>query len=259
MKCSKFAASLVLAAFSFAAHADDRLLYQLEDRVIQIEQRLRNSGMLSIAEDVSRLQSDIRELRGEVERLQYENNQAKIRQREMYLDLEKRIQEIEQQRSQAPANTFGGQVQSPVVSGEDSAATPPPTVQNSQGEEKAYLTAFEFLKQGRYPEAISGFNSFLSQYPQSEYADNAQYWLGEAYYVSRDYPQSLQSFTRLVELHPQSAKIPGALLKIGYINYERGNYEQARTALATITREYPESSAAGLARQRLQRMDTEGR
>lgn len=261
-KSSKLAASLLLAAFSCSLLADDRLLYQLEDRVIQIEQKLRGSGMIAIAEDVSRLQAEMRALRGEIERLQHENNQAKIRQREMYLDLEKRIQKIEQQGVQ-PAPAAAAADNAPLSTDAQNAdvmpAVPAAAVSNPQAEEKAYLAAFELLKQGRYPDAISGFNAFLGQYPQSEYADNARYWLGEAYYVSRAYPEALQSFTTLVETHPQSPKLPGALLKIGYINYERADYEAARAALSRITANYPQSSAAGLARQRLQRMDTEGR
>ncbi len=254
------AASITLAAFTLPALADDRLLYQLEGRVEDLEQKLGSASMLSVADDVSRLQAEIRELRGEIERLQYENNQAKIRQREMYLDLEKRIQSVEQQRSTGSATPVAGQSEQ---SASGDVAVPannsPVSAGNPQAEEKAYLAAFELLKQGRYPDAISGFTGFLQQYPQSEYGDNAQYWLGESYYVSRDFPLSLQSFTKLVEQYPQSAKLPGALLKIGYINYERGNYEQARAALTRITRDFPQSSAAGLARQRLQRMDTEGR
>lgn len=245
------------------AFADDRRIYALEDRVNNIEQRLRSSNMLSIAEDVRQLQTEIRQLRGEVERLQYENDQAKVRQREMYLDLERRIQALEQSRVQVPATTPGpvspasGQIGTDTGAPAQTTTTQPAA--GVQGEEQTYLAAFELLKQGRYPEAIKGFDSFLQQYPQSDYADNAQYWLAEAYYVSRDFPQSLVNFQRLVDVYPQSSKLPGALLKMGYIFYERGDYQQARAALSRVTREFPESSAASLARQRLQRMDTEGR
>ncbi len=250
------AAGILLAAFAFSAAADNRI-YELQDRMDAVEQRLNNAGILGVAEDVRNLQAELRALRGEVERLQYENDQAKVRQREMYLDLERRIQALEQTR-QAPAAAA-----TPATSGQggtDSGLTAPVTsAGGGQSEEQQYLAAFEQLKQGRYPEAIKSFSSFLQSYPQSEYADNAQYWLGEAYYVSRDFPQALASFQQLVEGHPQSGKLPGALLKIGYINYERGEYEEARMALSRVTREFPESSAASLARQRLQRMDTEGR
>lgn len=256
-------AGVVLAVFSFSANADDRLLYQLQDRVDQLEQRLGSSGMLTLAEDIRRLQEEIRYLRGEVERLQYENEQAKLRQREMYLDLEKRIQTLEQRPGGAVSSQPGPDISVediPIsadipVNNQDGSAIP----QSPEDEERAYLAAFELLKQGRYQDAIRDFNTFLQRYPQGEYADNAQYWLGEAYYVSRDFPNALQSFRKLVKMHPQSTKLAGALLKIGYINYEQGEYDQARAALTRITREFPESSAAGLARQRLQRMDTEGR
>lgn len=257
------AASVLLAAlvFHIPAYADD-----LDYRVDKLEARLKSSGMLSVAEDVSRLQSEVRELRGEVERLQYENDQAKIRQREMYLDLEKRMQEIEK----GLAQKIVDDTMSVPPTGADTASTPEAaqpapagssasTGATGKGEEAEYLASFELLKQGRYTDAIQGFKQFLAKHPQSEYADNAQYWLAEAYYVNRDYPASLNEFGKLVSLYPQSAKLPGALLKMGYINYERGEYAAARDALSRVTREFPESSAASLARQRLQRMDTEGR
>ena len=65
-------------------------------------------------------------------------------------------------------------------------------------------------------------------------ADNAQYWLGEAYYVNKSFPEALVAFQRVVDNYPQSRKLPDALLKIGYCNYELKDYSAARAALSQV-------------------------
>ena len=87
-----------------------------------------------------------------------------------------------------------------------------------QGDDRAnYQAAFDLLKDGKYPEAISGFKQFLTTFPNSALADNAQYWLGEAHYVTKQYPDALRDFRTVLEKYPDSRKIPDALLKIGLL------------------------------------------
>ena len=65
-------------------------------------------------------------------------------------------------------------------------------------------------------------------YPDSPLADNAQYWLGEAYYVNKSFPEALAAFQRVVDKYPQSRKLPDAMLKIGYCDYELKQWQAAR-------------------------------
>ena len=125
--------------------------------------------------------------------------------------------------------------------------------------EAAYLAAFDQLKAGNFDQSITDFNAFLSQYPQSGYADNAQYWVGEAHYVKRAFGPATKAFNKLLATYPSSPKVPDALLKLGYIEYEQKNYAQARKTLERITSDYSESSVGRLAEQRLARMKQEGR
>ena len=76
------------------------------------------------------------------------------------------------------------------------------------------------MKDGQYDRAIVAFQKFLATYPDSSLADNAQYWLGEAYYVNKAYPEAQAAFQRVVDKYPQSRKLADALLKIGYCRYE---------------------------------------
>ena len=129
-----------------------------------------------------------------------------------------------------------------------------------QGDDRAnYQAAFDLLKDGKYPEAISGFQQFLVTFPTSTLADNAQYWLGEAHYVTKQYPDALRDFRTVIEKYPESRKIPDALLKIGYCNYELKNWTEARSALSQVVQRFGDTTAARLASQRLAKLDSEGR
>ena len=88
-------------------------------------------------------------------------------------------------------------------------------------------------------------------------AENAQYWLGEAYYVNKSYQEALASFHVVSEKYPQSRKLADALLKTGYCYYELKQWSKAREILTQVADGYPDSSAGRLARQRLDKMTGE--
>ena len=121
-------------------------------------------------------------------------------------------------------------------------------------EQQDYQAAFNLLKSGRYDDATEAFRSFLATYPGSEFVDNAHYWLGETYYITRHFEAALQEFQGLIAHFPQSPKLTHAMLKVGYIHHELGRPEQAKQALIALTESHPDSTAAGLARKRLQRL-----
>ena len=92
---------------------------------------------------------------------------------------------------------------------------------NPAEQRKAYDEALELLKEGRYNDASAAFQSFLKTYPGSSYADNAQYWLGEVYYVTRKFKPALAEFGKVLTNIRDSTKIADAKLKMGYIHYEK--------------------------------------
>ena len=95
---------------------------------------------------------------------------------------------------------------------------------------------------------------FLKKYPDSSLADNAQYWLGEAYYDQRNYEQALTEFRRVVKRYPSGNKAPDALLKIGYCYAKLGDVAAARDVLAQVVEVYPKTAAARLATKRLEEL-----
>ena len=98
------------------------------------------------------------------------------------------------------------------------------------------------------------FRDFLQAYPHSGLLDNAQYWLGEAYYVTHDYEHAAAAFRAVGERWPDSRKAPDALLKLGYTLQEQKRLPEARTALRQVGQRFPGSDAAKLAAERLQKL-----
>ena len=109
-----------------------------------------------------------------------------------------------------------------------------------------------------YEPAALAFQQFRVTFPDSELADNAQYWLAESHYVTQQFDQALSEFEVVIGTFPDSRKVPDALLKMGYCSYELKRWDSARASLARVQSDYPETTAARLAGQRLKRMDEDG-
>jgi tol-pal system protein YbgF len=114
-----------------------------------------------------------------------------------------------------------------------------------------YRRSLEALRAGRHVEAQAGFRDFLKQHPNHDFADNAQYWLGECYYDQKDYPMAMREFRRVVEKYPQGNKVPDALLKVGFAHLALGSAEVGRQTLEQVVHSYPRHEAAVLAGAKL--------
>lgn len=136
------------------------------------------------------------------------------------------------------------------------AGSAPPAIDPAR-EQQDYQAAFDLLTSERYEDAERAFRSFLVTYPGGQFADNAQYWLGETCYVMRRFETALQEFNGLIANFPQSPKLTHAMLKVGYIHDELGRPEEAKEALGALIEGHPDSTAADLARKRLQRLRSE--
>ncbi|MBC8025664.1 MAG: tol-pal system protein YbgF [Steroidobacteraceae bacterium] len=221
-------------------------LSDLDQRVQRIERVLTNQSLLDLAQRIDRVQSDLRGIRGEVEVLQNSNEGGKNQTRNLYGDLEKRLAALETLGGVSPGSVGAGSVGSVPVA--------PPVGAASGGEQASYDAAFTALKASDYPKAIAGFRSFVSAYPSSPLASNAQYWLGEAHYVNREYQNAITAFQRVTTDWPESRKAPDALVKIGFTQAALNRTGDARITLEDVVRRYPGTEAAQLAADRLKRL-----
>ncbi|HEY4239930.1 MAG TPA: tol-pal system protein YbgF [Kofleriaceae bacterium] len=114
-----------------------------------------------------------------------------------------------------------------------------------------YRAAVELVKGGSYAEALTALHAFLAKYPKHDYADNAQYWIGETFYAQHDYARALVEFRTVVEVYPRGNKVPDALLKIGFCHQQLGQADKARAVLGEVVSRFPKSEPAALAEKRL--------
>lgn len=122
---------------------------------------------------------------------------------------------------------------------------------NPESEKNAYTSAYLALKSGRYDEASQAFKILLVKYPKGEYADQANYWLGESYFAQQKMKEAIKAFKRVANSYPNSAKHPAALLKLASAYQESGRKGDTKAVLQRLIKEHPESNAAGQARSRL--------
>ena len=260
-------AGLALAiAFSVPASAQDADPAVVANLVLQVQE----------------MQDEVRTLRGMLEEQTRELENLKRRQRDQYLDLDQRLSDVRNTQpalvggaaaagatTQAPAVSPAAprdepEVRAPMESQSEVTGIGEPVVQSQavaaspEAEKAAYDQAFQALKELRYADAAESFQAFLDAYPGSEYADNAQYWLGESYYVTKNFDIALEAFQALLADFPDSPKAPDALLKIGYTHYELEEWDQARAALTQVQEDYPDSTLSRLAENRLRSMRMEG-
>jgi len=120
-------------------------------------------------------------------------------------------------------------------------------------EKQAYDLAFANIKT-KPSAALSMFRQFLKRYPASALAPNAQYWLGEVMYSSRNYQGAIDEFVAVLQSYGSSPKAPDAAIKLGFSFYEMKNWVYARRSLEDVLRSYPKTQAANLARVRLAKM-----
>jgi tol-pal system protein YbgF len=116
---------------------------------------------------------------------------------------------------------------------------------------RLYRRSYEALRQGKHDEAAEGFREFLQRYAGHDLADNAQYWLGECYYDSKDFRSAVREFRRVVERFPHGNKTPDALLKVGYSYLALGDTDAGKQTLEQLVRSYPRHETAVLATARL--------
>jgi tol-pal system protein YbgF len=286
------AVAVVAAAVAFAMPAQAQRL-SLAERVAHLEQQLADQGGAGNAVEMvnrnSALQAQVQQLQGQVEELRHEIQQMQQRGRDQYIDLDSRLGRLE---GRAPVGATGeaeSGAAAPPLQDIQLGATPPPApplvpatpaapaisatdpadlptdsdlsaapVADPAAEKAAYDAAFGALRDGRYDESARAFQAFVQQYPNSELAGNAYYWLGESYYVTQNYQLALEQFQTLLARFPNGQKAPDALLKVGYSQYELKQWEQAQATLDEVVRRYPDTTVSRLAEGRLRALALEG-
>lgn len=117
--------------------------------------------------------------------------------------------------------------------------------------EELYNDAYTRLNQKDYQAARKAFKEFLKLFPQTEYSDNAQFWIGESYYREKRYEEAILEFEEVIKKFPQGNKLPDALLKQAFSFVAINDNNSAKLLLQKIIDQYPTSAQAEIAKVKL--------
>jgi tol-pal system protein YbgF len=212
------------------------------DQRIEALERLfttRTEGQHRMQQQLDTMQQEVNELRGSIELHNYQLERILDRQRELYAEIDKRMANM----VAAPAAELnnGSEVNAPANS-----------MALSENENEAYDKAVNLiLKDKLYDQAIPAFQTFLKTYPQSSYASNAHYWLGQLLFNKQDWTGASAQFQALISQYPDSNKRADAMLKLGITEIERANTARAKQLWEQVVTEYPGTPSSKLAEKRL--------
>ncbi len=246
-----------------------------EQRLMRLEQQVKNWSHSDSASKIEAMQAEIQSLRGQVEELSHQLQQAQNQQRAMYTDLDKRLSQsviqknasqvqndLEAKKSITTATSTEKKV--PLAEMASTKKTPLPaapekiTTKNVQPdtaeEQQIYQTAYDLIKAKKYTEAVNTLQKMLQKYPSGQFAANAHYWLGELYGLLNKNDQSAAEFTAVIKNYPDSPKVPDAQLKLGLIYAGEFKWSDAKTAFKTVVSRYPGTASARLASEQLKQL-----
>ena len=229
------------AVFAAPAPVSDVTSGNSDERITELERKFstRTEAQHRQQEQLDVMQNEVNELRGAIEMQNYQLEKVLERQRELYLEIDKRIETAKAQPLILPAST-------------DSTSTTPTGAPLSANENDAYDKAVNLILKDRlYDEAIPEFQAFLQNFPNSSYVPNAHYWLGQLLFNKQDWAGAGEQFQFLISNYPDSSKRADATLKLGISEMERSNTARAKQLWEQVIVEFADSSSAKLAEKRL--------
>ena len=210
----------------------------------------------SMQQQIERQQGAIEVLQNDVARMKQENL-------ERYQDLDRRIGSGVAPAATPDNSSAGGNVNAPgaavgASAGAAAAAAQAPAAGSEPADpakEKLYYdAAFDLIKAKDFDKASQAFAAFLRKYPSSQYAGNAQYWLGEVNLAKGDLQGAGQAFAKVSQLYPKHPKVPDSLYKLADVERRLGHTDKVKGILQQVVSQYPGTSAAQLAQRDLQKM-----
>lgn len=232
---------LFLSGALYAAPQGNATTQQLSDQIEQLKRLVQARGVaqINLQQQITDLQDELSQIRGETETHAHKLEQIIDRQRELYIEIERRLSNLQAQ--PAPQAT-------PEVV-EDSSTQ---EYSGSLSENESYDQAVNLiLKERRYDDAIPQFEKFIQQFPNSVFIPNAHYWLGQLLFNKSQFTEAQQHFNQVIRFYPDSSKRPDALLKQGTVLQKLGDEQEAKKLFEQVISEYPDSTSATLAKSRL--------
>lgn len=208
-----------------------------DGRVLKLEAAAR--GQIELQNQIEALRAELARLRGQLEVVTNDLEQAQKRQRDFYVDLDTRLRKLE-----TPVIADAAQ------SAPAAAASAPPPV-DTAAETHDYEAALNLFRAGKAKEAAAGFLAFIKAYPQSNFLPSAQFWAANALYDTHEVARAADLYGKVAEGAPDDPRAPDALLGLSNCQLTLGDKKGARASLEKILAKYSSSPAAQTAKQRL--------
>ena len=237
----------------------------LNNRVSELEEspELRTESA-SLRQSQADIVSDMENLKEEMQRLtaKVENNDLLIKRaverdtaeedalKATLKSLDERLTRLEEKISQT-----GSQ---PGAAPEKKETAPPletPSDKQGPSDEILYNSSLNFFKEGEYDKAMGGFKDLLQKYPNSELADNAQFWVGECHMAKKQYEQAILSYQKVIKDYPNGNKVPNAILRQAIAFTEINDKISAKLLLKKVLNNYPNTPEAKSAESQLRKLE----
>lgn len=228
----------ILAAFALTGCAADELMVKRQTEAEAKIEHLIQSGKVA--------EQRVNELSGQLQTQEEKTGEALAQVRQ----LQASVQQLRTAQEELAARValLTRQAATPKIE----VVNPEPAARGKDsGPPAEYVRAFGLYSVNNFRPAIEAFAAFLKASPQSDYAANAMYWIGECHYSLAEFPAARASFQKVLDTYPKSPKFPDALLKLGYTLSALKEKEKANAAFERLIKSYPGNPAAAKARERL--------
>jgi tol-pal system protein YbgF len=221
----------------------------VEGRVNALEGQLKSQGMIDMLNQIERINADLGKLKGQLEVMQHDVEVTQQRQRDLYSDLDGRLRKLETSQAAAPPAA-------PAPPAPSAGAAPAAPAVDAAAELKEYEAAHSLFKAGKYAQSAEAFDKFITAYPDSKFAPNAQYWMGYAHFSQKNYKAAIADQQKLLQRYPDHQKAADAMYNIANSQIQLGDIDGARQTLKNLLAKYPASDTAPLAKKRLSAIES---
>ena len=194
------------------------------------EKTVSDAGLDDLYAQLDEQNKVIEALTRKIEELSYAQDSLKEQLKKTNDDVEMRFQLAAQKNSKSEV--------APKAPSDKKASKP------AKPDKEAYDAAYHYMIQKKYDKAAQAFVTFLKDYPQSALAGNANYWLGETYYVRGQYEVAAGIFSDGLTKYDKSSKAPDNLLKLGLTMKKLNKKEEACGFLTLLPEQFPKAGDA---------------
>lgn len=227
-----------------------------EERLVRLE-AIVDSQIPEMLTRIQTLEREVQSLRGEQESQAHQLHDVNKKQRDLYIDIDRRILNLEKlTQGQSAANIPAPPVSTTTNATPPAAAKPVDDKTDSAAadDQQAYQQAFDNLREQRFEKAIAEFRNYIKNFPKGRYAHISQYWIAEAFFAQGQFKDAVLSYQKLIDNYPGSPKLAEAMLKITESYYKLNDMSNAQKAAERLLKAYPGTEEAKQGQALLQKI-----